>query len=62
MSRFDSLLEMFELKERLILVPEDIIKVVNYPINWDKITAKLLTMQQQSLTFLHTHLNENSTN
>lgn len=61
-SRFDSLLEMFELKERLILDPKDVIKIIHNPINWDNITAKLLTMQQQSLTFLHTHLNGNSTN
>lgn len=62
MSRFDSLLEMFELKRRFILDSKDIIKIVNYPINWDKTTAKLLTMQQQSLTFLYDHLNDNSTN
>ena len=53
MARFTSLLKLFNLENRLIIssstFPQDILEI---PINWKEITAKLKELQNTSISFL----------
>lgn len=51
MARFNSLLKMFGLENRLI-TPEDLPTDFKAPINWDKVNQKRKHLQQYSMDFL----------
>lgn len=55
-SRFDTLLGMFNLKERLISSPEEIDKIITSPIDWVSINAIIDTYRQKATTYLSNNL------
>ena len=57
LARFNSLLSMFELRNRLIKadrIPSDL----SVPIDWNKVNATRKYWQEKSSNFLKTHLNK----
>ena len=57
LTRFQSLLEMFNLSDRLILSPDDLSEyLINTPIDWSSVNAILDTNKNNSLEFLKTNL------
>lgn len=58
MARFHSLLSIFGLENRLIATSDDVLTIVNRPIDWDSVHAHLLDWRQKSLDFLSLALAE----
>ena len=60
MNRFLSLLGMFDLQERLVMniVPEDLMNLVDKPIDFGAVNLKLSKEREKSLGFLHACLEE----
>ena len=55
-SRFDTLLRMFNLNERLITTPENIDKIIESPIDWESINSMIETSMQKANTYLSDNL------
>ena len=51
-TRFESLLQMFELQNRMIYSLNDIDKILNTPINWNRVNGILLKNKEKSISFL----------
>lgn len=56
MARFNSLLSIFELENRLITNSEDALQVINEPIDWEIVNAKKKEWQEKSYNFLKKNL------
>lgn len=56
MARFESLLKLFELEERLICSPEEVNKVLQTPIDWERVNSIHKLMKEKSLSFLSKYL------
>lgn len=52
MSRFHSLLKLFNLEERLIYNSSDICKVINRPINWNEVNQYIKKYQLKAVKYL----------
>lgn len=57
-SRFDSILKMFGLENRMIDNMGSVMKIVNTPINWSKVNAIRTEMKYNSIEFLNKNLNK----
>ena len=57
LARFESLLKLFELEERLVCSPDDVNKVLKTPIDWNKVNSIHRQMKDESLLFLTNNLN-----
>jgi len=51
MSRFDSLLKMFELEDRMI-VDSSFFSIVNVPINWEDVNRRRELMKEKAIDFI----------
>ena len=56
MARFESLLKLFELEERLVCSPEEVNKVLQTPIDWERVNSIHKLMKEKSLSFLRKNL------
>ena len=56
MARFESLLKMFGLEERLVSSHSDVNKVLQTPIDWDSVNTIHKQMREKSLSFLTKNL------
>ncbi len=52
MARFESLLTLFELEDRLVSSPYEVNKVLQAPIDWDRVNSIHKQMKEKSLSFL----------
>lgn len=59
MARFESLLTLFELEDRLVSSPDDVNKVLQATIDWDRVNSIRKQMKEKSLSFLTKNLNLN---
>ncbi len=57
MARFESLLKLFELEERLVSSLSEVNKVLQMPIDWEKVNSIYKQMKEKSLSFLAKNLN-----
>lgn len=55
-SRFETLLRMFNLNERLITSPDNIDKIIESPIDWESINSMIETYMQKATTYLSDNL------
>lgn len=53
MARFLSLLQMFGLEDRLVDESQDILKVLDTPIDWSSVNSRIEKKKLQSMDFLH---------
>ena len=59
MARFNSLLKMFELEDRLILSKNDIsVELINKTIDWNVVNKKLTLLKKRALDYLTYNLNK----
>lgn len=58
-ARFESLLKLFGLEERLVCSPDEINKVLQATIDWDRVNSIRKQMKEKSLSFLTKNLNLN---
>lgn len=56
MARFESLLKLFELEERLVCSPEEVNKVLQTPVDWKRVNSIHKLMKEKSLSFLRKNL------
>lgn len=56
MARFNSLLSIFGLENRLITNSDDALRIINEPIDWKNVNAKKKEWQEKSFTFLGNNL------
>lgn len=56
MARFSSLLKTFELEERLVTSPLEAKKIIDKPIDWEKVYKILTKFRAKSMDFLQTNL------
>mgnify|MGYP003482976686 FL=1 len=56
MARFNSLLSIFGLENRLITNSDDALRIINEPIDWKNVNAKKKEWQEKSFTFLENNL------
>lgn len=56
-SRFTSLLKMFDLEDRILQEPEDLDKLINNDINWERVNSLLLKKRKESVDFLMNSIN-----
>jgi hypothetical protein len=56
MARFESLLKLFELEERLVCSPEEVNKVLQTLIDWERVNSIHKLMKEKSLSFLSKYL------
>ena len=59
MARFESLLTLFELEDRLVSSPGEVNKVLQATIDWDRVNSIRKQMKEKSLSFLTKNLNLN---
>ena len=52
MARFESLLKIFGLEERLVSSPSEVNKVLQAQIDWDRVNTIHKQMKEKSLLFL----------
>ena len=52
MSRFNSLLKMFNLENRMIDVDSPLLPIINTPINWGDVNQKRERLKKKSITFI----------
>ena len=57
LARFKSLLKLFELEDCLVYSPNDVNKVLQTPIDWNKVNFIHRQMKEESLSFLINNLN-----
>ncbi|MBR5593129.1 MAG: polysaccharide pyruvyl transferase family protein [Bacteroidaceae bacterium] len=57
MARFESLLKLFELEERLVSSLSEVNKVLQMPIDWERVNSIYKQMKEKSLSFLAKNLN-----
>ena len=57
MARFDSLLTLFELEDRLVSSPCEVNKVLQATIDWDRVNSIRKQKKEESLSFLTNNLN-----
>ena len=60
MSRFESIISLFGLEDRLVLNKKDLKKTLNKKINYDLVNTKLEKWREHSLLFLKNSLNNES--
>ena len=58
MARFESLLKLFELEERLVCSPEEVNKVLQTHIDWERVNSIHKLMKEKSLSFLTKNLKQ----
>lgn len=56
MARFESLLTLFELEDRLVSSPSEVNKVLKAPIDWERVNSIHKQMKEKSLSFLTKNL------
>ena len=56
MTRFHSLLKIFDLENRLITDSSEIEKAINEPIDWERVNAIKQEWQEKSMNFLKSNL------
>lgn len=59
MARFESLLTLFELEDRLVSSTLEVNKVLQVPIDWERVNSIHKQMKEKSLSFLTKNLNLN---
>ena len=57
MARFESLLTLFELEDRLVSSPGEVNKVLQATIDWDRVNSIRKQKKEESLSFLRKNLN-----
>jgi exopolysaccharide biosynthesis predicted pyruvyltransferase EpsI len=57
MGRFNSLLKLFNLNERLLFDAKNVTEILNLPINWSQVNVILEKEKMHSLAFLENSLN-----
>lgn len=62
MARFQSLLSILGLEDRLVTTHDEALAIVNHPIDWDNVHTRLSEWRQKSFDFLVTALSENGSN
>ena len=55
-TRFESLLKLFGLEERLVCSPDDVNKVLKAPIDWNKVNNIHKLLKEKSMSFLKENL------
>ncbi len=58
-ARFESLLSLYELEDRLVSSPYEVNIVLQAPIDWDRVNSIRKQMKEKSLSFLTKNLNLN---
>ena len=58
MARFESLLKIFELEERMVSTKKEAIEAINRPIDWEKVNSIHQRKKEESLSFLICNLNK----
>ena len=56
MARFESLLKIFELEERMVSTKKEAIEAINRPIDWEKVNSIHSQWKEKSITFLTENL------
>ena len=58
MARFESLLTLFELEERIVSTKEEAIKAISEPIDWEKVNEIHSQWKDKSMSFLNNNLKQ----